>query len=173
MTGFIHLGSHSHALLRSGLSLDGLHNFAVRFARDQFLQAGEFPPLWFLAMPSRIDVIATPWQNDDDKQRAIASIRAALRAFGITVYSQISEVWMSLYSNAELENLNRGKGPPPSERANRQEALMITTFTTEDFRLARLLILSHEPPRLGELEDESADRFQGRMWNLLRPERMN
>jgi len=49
-------------------------------------------PMWIVDS-GKIDIIATPWQDDHEKRAAVTFVKAKMRELGAKRYVQIAEVW--------------------------------------------------------------------------------
>lgn len=85
----------------------------------------ELVPSWLLVTgEGKVEIFATPWRNTQEKHLTVAAMREVMSNRQCTAYSLLTEAWYSRLPASEA-----GKeytGPPPSERPDRQEAVVVT-----------------------------------------------
>ena len=89
---------------------------------QEFNQKGEHPPTWFLDTgDDRVLELITAFQSDQEKEIYDMVMRRAIKAYKVQRYVYVSEVW---YATARTKE--ECKGPRPSDRSDRKEALMLS-----------------------------------------------
>jgi hypothetical protein len=99
----------------------------IKLAEDQARRVligtrEELTPMWLVHSQGKLEVIATPWEDSEQKRMTVELMRVMMREQRATAYSLLTEAWYSVVSAEEA-----GKeytGPPPSERADRKEAVI-------------------------------------------------
>ena len=85
----------------------------------------ELLPQWLIVgADDKIEIWATPWSNAGEKRLVVEAMRATLRKGHAKAYSLLVEAWYTVLPASEV-----GKeytGPPPSERPDRQESVVVT-----------------------------------------------
>ena len=106
------------------MTLEKMVGLAELHARTMLIGTKEqLVPTWLvLTGNAEIEILATPWQNSNQKLLTVDAMRVILRNDGATAYSLLVEAWYSVLPASEV-----GKeyaGPPPSERADRRELVV-------------------------------------------------
>jgi hypothetical protein len=127
----------------------------------------EVLPMWHAVQGNGEHVlIATPWQDDTEKQIAVEMLRDLFREKQVKRFVFIVEAWIArVKSMREVE-----EGPPPSKHPDRREVLMITAEDRSGetiFGQYYILRPEHGPPKLSPLEVMPYDGTSGRMTGLL------
>jgi hypothetical protein len=99
----------------------------IKLAEDQARRVligtrEELTPIWLVQSEGKVEVTATPWANNDQKRMTVEFMRRRMREQNATAYSLLTEAWYSVIS--VLEAAKEYTGPPPSERADRKEAVV-------------------------------------------------
>lgn len=82
----------------------------------------ELMPVWLIqTRAGKMEVVSTPWRNNEEKFAAYAGIRQALETTQAEHYAHVSEAWM-------LERKGGWDGERPSQAADRVEVLIVTAF---------------------------------------------
>jgi hypothetical protein len=105
----------------------------VKLAEDQARRIligtrEELTPMWLLSRPGEVRVVATPWGDNDQKHLTVLAMRAMMREEQVHAYSFLVEAW-SVHERTPKGTTSENfeySGPPPSERPDRSEAVMIT-----------------------------------------------
>jgi hypothetical protein len=106
------------------MTLEDMIKLAESQARTVLIGTkAELTPMWLiLDWKGEIEIVATPWNSPHQKHVVTAAMRETMRETGIIAYSLLVEAWFSRLSAKEAGK--EYKGPPPSERADRQEAVV-------------------------------------------------
>ena len=150
------------------LSLEELFQLARNNAARIFREEGEIVPIWHAVTPEGPDMlIATPWQNDDEKEVAVEFLRDKFREQHVQMYAFVVEAWV--VEKSEEGNLLHG--PRPSEHPDRREILRITAEDDQGRVLSGhfyILRPEHRPPTLSPFRADPPDMLAaGRMSGLL------
>jgi len=79
----------------------------------------------------------TPWQDDKEKQKIVAFLRATFVINGVVQYVHVSESWMAEYKKDPSKDNNY---IPPSQRKDRREALVLVGVDHEKTLMATAFI---------------------------------
>jgi hypothetical protein len=107
------------------VTLDEMLTLAETQARTVMIGTQEeLTPVWLmLGWDGNVEIVATPWFNDEQKHLVIEAMRLLMREKQVSAYSFLTEAWMARISGKEAGK--EYKGPPPSQRADRQEAVVV------------------------------------------------
>lgn len=77
--------------------LEGLIQLAYAHAKQTILEKGEeLPPIWSIwNKQGELEIIATPWRDDTEKQAARIYMGKKMREFGCILYSFVNEAWFA------------------------------------------------------------------------------
>jgi hypothetical protein len=107
------------------MTLDEMIQLAEDQARRTMIGTKEeLAPMWLtLDVDGKVEIVATPWSGGHEKELTIELMRVSMRARQIVAYSLLTEAWMA---RASAEEVKTGGyiGKPPSERADRVEAVV-------------------------------------------------
>jgi hypothetical protein len=158
----------------ANLSLDGLVDQALDQAKRTLIgsSTGQLLPTFLIQFKDRPPaVIAAPWSSERDKAATCAAMRRALKLYRPSVvnYSFVSEAWV-----ATQDHSPRAGDLLPSQRETRKECVIVTAADKAGARLKAWEIIRDGAGRVVELKAEkaagNADRFEGRLFNLLEDE---
>jgi hypothetical protein len=123
----------------------------------------EVLPMWHAVDGTNKHVlIATPWNDDHEKDIVVKGLRRMFAANHVKRYAFIVEAWV-----AEVKTLD---GPRPSEHPDRREVLMIHAEDRSGESIIGyyyILRPEHGPPKLSPLDVMDYDQTTGRMMGLL------
>lgn len=112
-------------------------------------------------------VMAVRWRDEREKRMSFAVLRGVLREVRQTVvnYSFMSEAWL-----ATQDHRPRAGDLLPSEREDRQEAVVITACDHDGGTLRAFEIKRGPDARVTELTPDASPRgpFEGRIFNMLK-----
>jgi hypothetical protein len=112
-------------------------------------------------------LIATPWNNDDEKDIASGALRQMFRAKKVKRFAFICEAWTAEVSTmAEVR-----EGPRPSEHPDRREVLMINAEDREGNSLSGFFYIlrpEHGEATLSPLHMNDYTGMTGRFTGMLR-----
>lgn len=154
------------------VSLDELHEYAIAAAERTMQKKGKVPSRWLVRAQDRLATFDTPWEGEGDKNMHADFIRFILGATGATAYAFMTEAWIAAYTKDDDDE----PFVMPSEHPDREDVVMVSTYTRSDYRLTRYGIRYSDRtrPKFGRLlardDWQPGDRttFEGRMFNLLR-----
>jgi hypothetical protein len=90
----------------------------------------ELLPQWLIVgADDKIEIWATPWSSASEKRLVVEAMRSTLRQGHAKAYSLLVEAWYSVLPASEAPT--EYTGPPPSERPDRQEAVVVTAANRE------------------------------------------
>jgi hypothetical protein len=152
-----------------------LFSFARKQAFKLFHDTGEVLPMWHaLAGNGEHLVIATPWQNDDEKDDAVRTLRRLFEHREVSCFVFICEAW-AVKLNEPIKPGSRlllDDLPRPSEHEDRREVLRINAEDRAGNVLSGqyyILRPEHGKPTLSKFEqDDIAGVVSGRMSGLLK-----
>lgn len=110
------------------ITIEAMAEMAERHARTLMIgKKTEVIPQWMLVNEDdgEIQIVATPWENDRQKRLVVEAMRQSMRNTGVSAYSLLVEAWFAVIPMSE-STPREYKGPPPSERADRREGVVIT-----------------------------------------------
>jgi hypothetical protein len=112
----------------------------IKLAEDQARRVligtrEELTPLWLVQSQGKLEVIATPWADSEQKSMTVELMRALMREQSATAYSLLTEAWYSVLPAAEVGP--EYTGPPPSERADRKEAVIAMAASRDGTHIYR------------------------------------
>ena len=127
----------------------------------------QLPPTFHIQFTNRPPaVMAVRWRDEREKRMCFAAIRAALKDFRPTIvnYAFMSEAWL-----ATQDHRPRAGDLLPSEREDRQEAVVITACDHDGGTLRAFEIKRGPDAAVTELtpRTEPGSDFEGRMFNML------
>ena len=147
------------------MDLDGLLEAALKHAEAVLVGEpdAQIIPTWVLyGKDIPVTLIATPWEDEDDKDMMIGLMRQLMKAKGVDCYSFLSEAWTA------SEDVRNPIGLEPRKREDRREVVLITACSRESARLAIYEIKRGPDARVTELVFEDAvGQSGGRLSNLL------
>ena len=134
----------------------------------------DLTPAWLLiTAKGDIEIFMTPWGNDREKHLVIETMRDIMREKRATAYSMLTEAWMACATPEETKSGDYS-GLPPSQRADRQECVvMMAADKAGDSRYQSLETVREAEGKCIELRQLSTveDRFTGIFDNLLMDDR--
>lgn len=97
----------------------------ARFNLESF---GQLMPCAFLMTdnPVTCHVIACPWKNDEDKERAIIAMRERARAINATTFVMLAEAWRATLTDGKWD------GTPASKMPTRKEIVHMYVESDDD-----------------------------------------
>jgi hypothetical protein len=126
-------------------------------------------PFFHIQFKDREDAIMpAPWSNEREKSIFIKAVRFSLKQFRSSVvnYAMISEAWMAEYDHKPGE-----KDLMPVDRESKKEVVIVSAGDHANARVKAWEIVRDDKGRVTDLvEDKVADRFEGRLFNLLADE---
>jgi hypothetical protein len=132
--------------------------------------SAELTPAWLLiTVKGEIEIFATPWGNNRQKHLVIETMRDVMREKQATAYSMVTEAWLA-HATAEEMRSSEYSGLPPSERSDRQEAVVIMAANKDgEHRYETLTTVRGPKGKCVELRQLSGteDQFTGVFDNLL------
>lgn len=147
-------------------SIETLHELSVHFSQTLFNRAGAVNTTWLIINPAmRGTLIAeSRWDGDNEKDEIAGFMRWHFKKRGITMYSHIDEAWIT----EQPANVDISKVPRPSEDPNRQEIVLIDSFSKTEWRCTTFYIERNPGPVLTKRRDAPQSTINtGRLWNLL------
>ena len=151
------------------IRLQALFELAAANAARIFLESDdhEVHPMWHAVMGNGEHMlIATPWQDDTEKEIALEMLRSVFRQHHVKRFAFIVEAWLAVAATKE----EVFEGPRPSEHPDRREVLMVTAEDRDGSQIMGtyyILRPEHGPPKLSPLEVNKYDHTAGRMVGLL------
>lgn len=142
------------------MNLDHMIQLAEDQARRVLIGTKEqLTPMWLmLKADGDVEVAATPW-SAETKRMCVEAMRDVMRSRQVIAYSLLVEAWYSTVQGAEARAPY--KGLPPSERADRKEAVVAMAANhLGDHRYRQFEIIRDkrgrckELKRLGSFEDK-------------------
>lgn len=146
-----------------------LFDCACKMAKEHFEKSGEILPMFmFIDDEDHMTMALAPWGSENEKRLILAGLRATMLAKRVQRYAFMCEVWIAKID----KDIADYDGPPPSERADREEKLMVLVSNPQ----ARPLMKSYSierptggKPRLAEEKEPGGmDMFSGRLVELLK-----
>jgi hypothetical protein len=114
---------------------DHAHNMLVRNKMKMLM------PHWFLIDKNGGgEVLVTPWDSDEQKNRIFGLIRLRLRHGNAMAYTFMSEAWMALYDKDEAPKNEDRPAVMPSAHPKRIEVVAIMISTRSKQRMINLEI---------------------------------
>lgn len=156
-------------------SLEELLDLAEAQARRVLIGTKEeLTPMWLMVdAENRVQVVATPWRDNREKHLTVRVMRLSMREQQIVAYTLLVEAWFAVASAKEMGG-KEYKGPPPSERADRKEAVCVIGCNRAGQSLFRQWeIVRDKRGRCAELRRLNApdDKVTSAIFdNLLQPE---
>jgi hypothetical protein len=147
----------------------------IRLAREHATRVmvgskDELTPAWLvISGKGAIEIFATPWGNNLEKQLVIETMRDVMRENHATAYSMLTEAWMLRVHGVGITEENY-KGPMPSESPDRQECVVIMAANRDgEHRYQSMETVRGDEGKCVELRplSGSEDRFTGIFDNLL------
>jgi hypothetical protein len=122
-----------------------------------------------------IDLVATPWSNDEQKRIAQMLVRAKLKIENCDGYSFVSEAWMLSVDKSEYPDAEEYDGIRPSQSERRIEvvcvAAVVKTETGLDKKFQTWAIERNAQGRIIELNPKPSpadvDSVSGTMLSLM------
>ena len=107
------------------MTLEDMLNLAEQQAQRVLLGTKEeLMPSWLLVTgKGAVEIYATPWSNTREKHLVTLCMKDIMREKHCTAYSLLVEAWMATVAGEEAKEPY--DGPPPSERPDRQECVVI------------------------------------------------
>lgn len=108
------------------MTLEEMVNLAEQQAQRVLLGTKEeLMPSWLLVTGrGDVEIYATPWSNTREKNLVTLCMKDIMREKHCTAYSLLVEAWMATVTGDEAKKPY--DGPPPSQRSDRQECVVIT-----------------------------------------------
>lgn len=153
------------------LGRDGLHAAMLDHVKSTFGNGGIMVPTWIVQISGTLVTLETDWTDDREKQIHVHAVEDFLIAKQASGYSFACEAWVSSYSQDEMEEAKR---VPPSQRAKRDDILMVSTqMRNGDSCLTRFMVMASGTPRakLGVQIDEDWGMAGGTLMNLFNADR--
>lgn len=152
------------------MTLDEMMKLAEDQARRVLLgTTEELMPSWlFVDGAGKIQIFATPWGNTEEKHLTVEAMRAIMHTEQAQAYSLLTEAWMATVEGDEAKRPY--DGPPPSERPDRQECVvMMAANRAGEHRHVHLKIVRGKKGECAELKriDGPEDRISTLFDNLL------
>jgi hypothetical protein len=153
------------------MSLDEMLTLAENQARTVMIGTKvELTPVWLMVTwDGKIEIFATPWGSDLEKRLAIEAMRLTMREKQVQAYSMLTEAWMARATPDEVKQ-QEYSGLPPSQRADRQEAVVIMAANRDgETRYRTLETVRARNGKCAELRQLSTEehQFTGIFDNLL------
>jgi|KBSMisStandDraft_5_1062788.scaffolds.fasta_scaffold122134_3 hypothetical protein len=139
---------------------------AVRIFHDQ----GEVTPIWHAVPEGDGDhlLIATPWNDEDEKEMALEAIRDMFQEMRVQSYVNILEAWAVMGGD-----LNAISSVRPSQHPDRREVVRVTAENREGKTLSGqfyILRPEHGQATLSPFHEDPPNLITaGRMSGLLTP----
>lgn len=133
-------------------------------------------PIFAVMADGKLDVIATPWSNDEEKRMAQMLVRAKIKLNHAEAYSFVSEAWMLSVDKSEYPNAQAYDGIMPSQSERRVEVVCVTAAakseTGLDKRFATWTIERNASGRIVALKPmpqpyQGSDNVAGTMTTLM------
>lgn len=133
-------------------------------ARVNLEMHGHLLPVAFLMTNTAMQIIGCPWQNDDDKERAIVVIREKAREMNANLCVMLAEAW-----HAKLPPDGKWDGTPAREMPNKEEVVQMYVEAADDGYWLGLAPITRDTgaPTFGKLtfqpmlvERAACERFQ-------------
>ena len=107
------------------MTLDEMMKLAEGQARRVLIGSKEeLVPSWLVVEAGgEVAIYLTPWRNDVEKLLTVEAMRLTMRACNAQAYSFLIEAWTARIQGEEAKAPYTG--PPPSQRADRQECVMM------------------------------------------------
>jgi hypothetical protein len=155
------------------MTLDDMAQLAEEHARRILIGTrDELVPQWLLSSPGEVRIVATPWADNHEKHLVVRVMRAMMQEAHVHAYSLLVEAWFvhERIPEGKTEENFEYRGPPPSERLDRLEAVMITAEDRSGgHRNRSFQIIRDNEGRCVELKrlDSSEDQITGIFDGLL------
>ena len=159
--------------------IDVILEMAFKHAERVLLKtdaAAQLVPVFATFKDGDVDIIATPWNNDEQKRQAQMLIRAKLIMEKCDAYSFVSEAWMLAVNKSEFPNAEDYDGIMPSQSERRIEVVVATAVakseTGLDKRFSTWAIIRNDQGVIVELKPmkepyQGADSVGGTMPSLM------
>lgn len=132
-----------------------------------FRESGEAMPMWHAVDGNNEHIlIATPWENDDEKDAASEALHEIFKEKRVKRFAFICEAWVVQAASAETALDTR-----PSKHPDRREVLMISAENREGNSLSGFFYIlrpEHDKPTLSPLHMNDHDALAGRFTGMLR-----
>lgn len=144
----------------------GCHN-----AKRLFLERGEVTPMWH-AVPEDGEhlLIATPWEDDDEKVIAIEYLRHKFKKLKVLRFVFIVEAWVVQMPEQVATNEAGPPWPRPSEHPDRREVVKIQAEDRDGSALSGMYYIlrpEHGPATLSPFHEDQFTSVAGRLTGLL------
>jgi len=150
--------------------MQSLVQSSMKIATDQILAGDEVIRTFFCQSKNGDKhMVIVPAHGYDEDTKLLTYLKLMFCVLDVQAYCMLSEVWMATGTTA--------MDVPPSERPDREEALMaicVRRFKDDqgkhhlDIKTARAMI-TRDPTKVGPVIWDEADRVEGRMAALLPP----
>ncbi len=146
----------------------------MRLAEDQARRVligtkEELMPSWLMVDGvGKVQIFATPWRNTEEKHLTVEAMRLIMRQSQAQAYSLLTEAWMATVTGEEAKRPY--EGPPPSERPDRTEAVVVMAANRAgEHRYHTLRIVRGKKGVCDALErlDGSEDMFSSTLFDNL------
>lgn len=149
-------------------TLEQLFETALDYAKHMLLgdrSGAVIPTFWIQLDPGPSEMIAAPWDSEEEKLATLHMIRSQLRNPRARSYAFASEAWVA------TESLSKPSGLTPCERPDRREVVLTEAFERSGEGGTRVYAIKRDREgvttaleRCGEIPET----FRGRMHNLFR-----
>ena len=159
--------------------VDAILRMAFQHAERVLLKSdvgASLTPVFATFAKDQVDIVATPWSNDEQKRIAQMLVRAKLIMEQCEAYSFVSEAWMLAVNKSEYPNAEDYDGIQPSKSERRVEVVVATAVaksaTGLDKRFSTWAIIRNDQGVIVELKPmkepyQGADRVGGTMTTLM------
>lgn len=157
--------------------LQKLFDVAALNAAKLFLEGDdhEVLPMWHAVQGNgEHTLIVTPWNNDKEKEIAVAGLRQLFRERQVKRFVFIVEAWTAEVKPSEIVDVDKAyreySGPRASEHPDRREILMVSAEDRDGSQIMGFYYIlrpEHGPPTLSPLKVQPYDATAGRMVGLL------
>ena len=149
-------------------TLEQLFETALDYAKHMLLgdrSGAVIPTFWIQLDPGPSEMIAAPWDSEEEKLATLHMIRSQLRNPRARSYAFASEAWVA------TESLSKPSGLQPSEHPDRREVVLIEAFERDGEGGTRVYAIKRNRKDVVTALERDADfndAFCGRMHNLFR-----
>ena len=153
-------------------TLRELFQIGVENAKHIFDDQGSVSPIWH-AVPVHGDhlLIATPWQDEDEKDAAVDFLRYKFREENICRFVCVLEAWAVQLQDRVASNEAGPPWPRPSEHPDRREIIRVQAEDRDGSVISGhyyILRPEHGPATLSPFKEDPPDvTLAGRMSGLL------
>ena len=121
-------------LLQTLIRIAGEH---ARLCLVEFKYRSLMPSWLIVTSEDRLELIGTPWENDQEKRKQVARVKKRLKETRAKAYSLACEAWVAEYPSAVLQ-----KGfVRPADRPDRQELVVVTAASRTQSMFGRWRIV--------------------------------